>query len=98
MNYLNREICCRSTDSTHVNVGVHSLGFESHSHYCVESLSITKEGIQGAIHEWFRFCINDTVHGYATADTLNEYWNLTYSKSSLIAGGRFWLTIKGTFN
>ena len=33
---------------------------------------------------------------YETADTLTEYWNLTYTKSSLTAGGRFWLTIEGT--
>ena len=84
------------TDSIHVNVQARSLGYESHSNHCVESLSITKEDIPRIRHEWFKFCINNTVSEYETRDTLNEYWNLTYSKSSLTAGGRFWLTIEGT--
>ena len=79
-----------------VKISALSLGFGSQLHHCVESLSITKEGIPGVRHEWFRFCINDTVPEYKTVDTLTEYWNLTYTKSSLTVGGRFWLTIEGT--
>ena len=80
-----------------VKISAHSLGFGSQLHHCVESLSITKEDIRGGTYKWFHFCMNDTVPEYETADTLTEYWNFTYTKSSLTAGGRFWLTIEGTF-
>ena len=90
-----KEFCSIPADNIRVNVWARSLGFESHWIHCTESLSITKEDIPGIRHEWFQFCINDTLSEYKTADTLNEYWILTYTKSSLTTGGRFWLTIEG---
>ena len=78
-----------------VKISAHALGFGSQLHHCDESLSITKEDIRGIRREWFQFCINDTVPDYETRDTLTEYWLLTYFKSSLTVGGRFWLTIEG---
>ena len=83
-------------DYARVNVTVHLLESGSRIDHCAESISIRKED-SGSISNIpvFEFCVDGFMAHHKIVDTLNGYWNLTYTKSSTHPGGRFWMTIEG---